>query len=148
MRRSGGEPPTPYSVPIGSWAALNIQTFQMVVSPVPGEGSASARSSRLAASAVRNVVRDTRALVYATVPVVRAAAGVDVELPAHAVQSPLVVAVLVLENRVDARALQEDVGDEQSAEMRRVRDAARVAERRHERDRPHDCDEDFRRNRE
>src|SRR5581483_8184576 len=149
-RRSGGEPPTPYSAPTGPRAALNIQIFQIVVSPVPGQDSATRRTKSPAASASATVVRegDNSRLVYAPVPVVRATARVDVELAAHAVDLPLQVPVLQLRDRMHARALEEQIRDEEAAEMCRVGDAARIAERRHERDRAHDRDEHFRRDRE
>ena len=82
------------------------------------------------------------------VVVVRAAAGVDVELLADAVDLPLQVAVLQFRQRMHRRALEEEIADEQPAEMRRVRDAARLAQRREERDRAHDRDEHLRRDRE
>src|SRR6266540_5449065 len=70
-----------------------------------------------------------RALMYAPIVIVGATAGVHIELPPHAIDLPLKVAVLDFGHRMDARALQEQVGDDQPAEVGRVRDAARFAER-------------------
>src|SRR6185295_2402982 len=79
--------------------------------------------------------------VHAPIPIVGAAARVDVELLADAVDLPLQIAVLQLGERIHPRALQEDVGDEESAQVRGVGDAAGLAQRREERDRAHDRDE-------
>ena len=85
----------------------------------------------------------------APIPVVRAAARVDVELLSRAVDLPSEIAVLELAERIHMRALQIHVRHDETAEMRRVRDAAASAgERRIERDRAHDHDEVLRRDRE
>src|SRR5438309_267891 len=44
--------------------------------------------------------------------------------PLHAVDLPLQIAVLQLANRVNARALEEQIGNQEAAEMSRVGDAA------------------------
>src|SRR5262249_48086518 len=62
--------------------------------------------------------------VDAAIPIVRAAAGVDVELLADAIDLPLQVAVLDLRDRVGAYAFQVHVADRQTAEVGRARHAA------------------------
>src|SRR5215831_11371466 len=115
------------------------------MSPVPGPGSAATRrtapATRIAASCGRNTSGWS---VNATVPIVRASAGVYVELLADAVDLPLQVAVLDLGPRVNAPALQEEISDGETAEVRRVGYTARIAKRREQRDRAHDRDADFR----
>src|SRR5262245_31787157 len=69
-------------------------------------------------------------LMDATIVVVGAAARVDVELLAHAVDLPLQVAVLDFRHRMHPPALQVHIAHRQAAKMRDGRDAARVAERR------------------
>src|SRR5205814_1665748 len=59
---------------------------------------------------------------------VGAAAGIDVELFANAVDLPLQIAVFQLGQRMNPSALQEQIPDRKAAEMRRVRDATRLAE--------------------
>src|SRR4051812_14724027 len=78
------------------------------------------------------------------IPIVGAAARVDVELAADAIDLPLQIAVLELGERMNARALQHRVADDDAAEMRGMRDAAA----REEGNRADDHDEVAGRNRE
>src|SRR5215470_2433589 len=98
----------------------------MLTSPVPGLGSAASRRrapvTRIAASCGRDTNRWS---VNAPVPIVRASAGVYVELLPDAVDLPLQVAVFDLGPRVHAPALQEEISDGEAAEMGRVGHAAR-----------------------
>src|SRR5438093_13197388 len=85
--------------------------------------------------------------VDASVPIIRAAARVYVELlaAADAIELPLVEAVAHFEDRMDIPVLEEQVTDEQAAKVRRVCDAARIAQRRYERDRAENRHAPFRR---
>src|SRR5579872_1216058 len=95
-----------------------------------------------------SVAVDWVGLVDASVPIIRASAGVYVELlpGADAIQLPLVEAVADFENRMDAAVLQIQIADEQAKQMRRVRGAAGVAERRVQGDRSENRDAPLRRN--
>src|SRR5580704_4576788 len=79
--------------------------------------------------------------MHPPVPVVRAAARVHAELLARAVDLPFQIAILQLGNRVGPRALEEQIGNEEAAEMRRVGDTARASDGSVKRDRAHDEDE-------
>src|SRR4051794_34812347 len=101
----------------------------MVRSPVPGPGSAAARISPPTSTRVANWRRDKRfvpRLVDAAVVVVGAPARIDVELLPDAVLLPLPMAVLDPGGGREARALREEVADDQPADMRRVRSTARL----------------------
>src|SRR3954452_101191 len=101
----------------------------MVRSPVPGPGNAAARISPPTSTRVANWRRDKRfvpRLVDAAVVVVGAPARIDVELLPDAVHLPLYIAVLDLGDRMEARALQEQVADDQPPDVRRVRSTARL----------------------
>src|SRR5258706_4105584 len=87
------------------------------------------------------------ALMDPPVPVVGAAARVDVEFLANAVDFPLQVAIFQLRQWMDPSTLQEEIPDDESAEMRRVRNAAANPKRRIERDRANNEHEVLGRNR-
>ena len=91
-RRSGRSPPTPYDARQSRAQRRELQIFQMTTSPVPGSGSGETRRSAPATSAGDKpaVARS----VDAPLPVIVAAALVDVELAAHALHAPLRQAVL------------------------------------------------------
>src|SRR5204863_8754039 len=92
------------------------------------------------ASGVRR--RKVSGSVDSPIPIVRAAAGIDVELFARADDLPPQVPVLQLAERIDAGAPEIQVRDQQPTEMGGVGDAAvRAGYRRVERERPHDQDE-------
>src|SRR6476659_7118479 len=84
--------------------------------------------------------RSIPASVNATVPVVRAAARVDVEFLTEPIDFPFQIAVLQLRDGIDVRALEVQVPDEKSAQMRRVGYAAGFAERREDGDGAQDGD--------
>src|SRR5712691_9595603 len=87
--------------------------------------------------------------MYSPVPIVRAAARVDVELLADAIDPPPQVTVLQLAEWIPPRAFEVQVRDQQPSEMCRVRDAAAcTGDRCIERKDTHDQDENLRGNRE
>src|SRR5580765_6199858 len=83
--------------------------------------------------------------MHAAIVIVGAAARVDVELLANAVDLPLEVAVLQFGNGVYPRALQQQITDDQAADVRRVRRATGLRERGQQRNRAEDRDADLRR---
>src|SRR4030095_9545262 len=84
--------------------------------------------------------RSIPASVNATVPVVRAAAGVHVEFLTKTIDLPFQISVLHLRDGIAAGTLEVQVPDEESAQMRRVGHAASFAERREDGDGAQDGD--------
>src|SRR6478672_5447291 len=86
--------------------------------------------------------RSIPASVNATVPVVRAAAGVHIEFLTETIDLPFQIAVLHLRDGIDVRVrtLEVQIPDEESAQMRRVGHAAGFGERREDSDGAQDGD--------
>src|SRR4029453_58067 len=84
--------------------------------------------------------RSIPASVNATVPVVPADAGVHVEFLTKTIDLPFQIAVLHLRDGIAAGALEIQIADEQSAQMRGVGHAAGFAERREDGDGAQDGD--------